>query len=95
MKILDFKKILRYFNKYSGWKITVVAFLALSLLLIIINYYIYSDLEKNIARPFDAEVEIQTLKRELLAKVLSDLREKEKRFEQSSLLKPEISDPSS
>ena len=94
MKIFDFKKILPYFSKDKDWQIIIVLFAIFLAAIIAINAYIFFKIEKDIRQPINVEVEAQTLKRDLLNRVLSSILEKEKQFNQNLQVKPVISDPS-
>jgi hypothetical protein len=94
MKIFDFKKILRYFNREKEWQLIVVVFALFLTALISVNIYIFLVLEKEAQKPILLEENIQTLKRDILKNVLDGLYEKEKQFNQNILTKPGISDPS-
>lgn len=94
MKFIDFKKILRYFNKDKDWEIVIVSFGILLIVLISVNIYIFWKFQREIAKPFDQEVRVETLKRNLLESALDVLNGKERKFEQNTLTKPDIIDPS-
>ncbi len=94
MKIVDFKKILQYFSKGKDWQIIIVLFAILLAIIIATSAYIFLKIEKDVRQPVNVEVEAQTLKRDLLNRVLSDIQEKEKQFNQNLQVKPKINDPS-
>ncbi len=94
MKIVDFKKILPYFSKGKDWQIIIVLFAIFLATIIAINAYIFFKIEKDVRQPINVQVEAQTLKRDLLNRVLSGIQEKEKQFNQNLQVKPSINDPS-
>lgn len=95
MKIpIDFKKILRYFSRDRAWQATVVVFMLLFVVLVSTNVYFYLKLLKSVESPVETEIKFQEIKRDRLAQAVKELEEREKRFNHSILIKPDISDPS-
>ena len=95
MKIpIDFKKILRYFSKDRAWQITVIAFLLLFIGLVSANIYFYRVLLKSVESSIGAEIKLQEIQRDKLQQVVKGLEERERQFNQSILIKPDIEDPS-
>ena len=94
MKIVDFKKILPYLSKGKDWQIIIALFAIFLAAIIAVNAYIFLKIGKDIRQPIDVEIEAQTLRRDLLDRVLSGIQKKEKQFNQNLQVKPVISDPS-
>ncbi len=94
MKIVDFKKILPYFSKGKDWQIIIVLFAVFMATIIVMNTYIFLNIEKDVRQPVNVEVSTQMLKRDLLNSALKGIQEKEKQFNQNLQVKPKISDPS-
>jgi len=94
MKIFDFKKILPYFSKGKDWQIIIILSAIFLATIMAINAYIFLEIEKDAKQPINVEVETQTLKRDLLNRVLSGIQEREKQFNENLQAKPSISDPS-
>jgi len=94
MKIVDFKKLLSYFNKSKDWRIIIVLFTIFLAIIIAINVYLFFKIENDIKQPINVEFEVQSLKRDLLDSSLGSIKEREKQFNQSLQVDPDISDPS-
>ncbi|MEK9183511.1 MAG: hypothetical protein AAB890_00365 [Patescibacteria group bacterium] len=94
MKLVDFKKIISYFNSHSvhsleinarrDWKVIMISFLfVLAVMLLVDGYFFWKFsgvLEENIA-PEDKKV--AAINRALLDEVLEKIMEREKRFKES------------
>ncbi len=95
MKIpIDFKKILRYFSKDKAWQIIVIVFMLLFVALVSVNIYFYRVLLSSVENQVVAEVKLQEIQRSKLEQVVKELEERNKRFNQNILIKPDIKDPS-
>lgn len=94
MKKVDFKKILRYFTKGKLWGAIVIVFIVFLVALVLSNIYFFWTLEKKMSQPLGVEVEVQQFRRDLLTQILERLNSKEKQFNQNTLTKPDVSDPS-
>ena len=93
MKV-DFKRIMRYFGKDKEWEIIIIALGVFLIALIAINSYIFWRIGKDVTESVISEIPTQTLKRDLLEKIFDNLAEKERRFNQDILTKPDVADPS-
>ena len=94
MKIVDFKRITRYFGKSKEWEIIIIVSGIFLAALIVANSYIFWATGKDMTKPVVSEVLTQTLKRDLLENIFDNLVEKERRFNQDILIKPDVRDPS-
>lgn len=94
MKKFDFRKIAGYFRKGRDWEATVGIFIVLIIALVLANVYFFWLLQKETAAPVQIEANLLSLRRDLLNQILVNLRDKEERFNQNSLAKPGVSDPS-
>jgi hypothetical protein len=95
MKIpIDFKKILRYFNKDKVWQIIIIAFMLLFVALVSVNVYFYRILLSSVENQVVAEVKLQEIQRSKLEQVVKELEERGNRFNQNILIKTDIKDPS-
>ncbi len=94
MKSFDFKKILGYFKKGKGWEIVINILAVLLVALVAANIYIFRTLETDTSVLIQAEIKVPGLRRDLLGEILDNLKNREERFSQGILTKPDISDPS-
>lgn len=94
MKKFDFKKITGYFRKGRDWEFIVGVFAVLTIALVLINVYFFWLLQKETSAPVRPEASLLSLRRDLLNQILTGLKDKEERFNQNLLTKPDISDPS-
>ena len=93
-KKFDFRKITGYFRRGKDWEIIIGASVVLTLALVLANVYFFWLLQKEAAAPARPETNFLSLKRDLLNQILTELKNKEERFNQNSLAKPDVSDPS-
>ncbi len=94
MKKVDFRKITGYFRKGRDWEAIVGIFIVLIIALVLANVYFFWLLQKETAVPVQAETNLLSLRRDLRNQILADLKNKEERFNQNSLIKPDVGDPS-
>lgn len=93
MRLVDFKKILRYLRG-KEWELMIAVSFFLFLFLIPLNIYFFRKISKESSKPVSKEINLPSIRRNLLQRVLDDLAEKEKRFDEGFLTKPDIADPS-
>jgi hypothetical protein len=93
MSLFDFRKILRYLGE-KGWELMIIAFFFLFALLVLSNLHFFQIISEESSKPVSEEIDFPAVKRDLLQKVLGNIAEKEKRFNESLLTKPDIADPS-
>lgn len=93
-KFSDIKNI--RFNVIWAWQACVVAFLAILVILSLLDAYMFVNTGKIITSPISIPSDIKTKipNRVIFEKAVSDLKAREEIFEKGSREKPGIKDPS-
>lgn len=104
MKIIDFKKIIGYFNTHGAdsfeidarrdWKIIIISFSFFLLAILFVDGYVFLKFSSVLEEKIETEdKKTITIDKASLDKVLENISEREKRFEES-LQSVKIKDPS-
>ncbi len=94
MKIVDFKKIISYFNFQvdRDWKTVLLGFALLLIIVFLLNGYIFWKYQKELSAEIKIEeAKVITVDRNTLQKVIDEIDRKERQYKKPVIMTPRSS----